>query len=142
MKVFLISLGLCSLFFNAMSQKNDLKNSNFIGKWKLFGDSISNRSFTIFFIDKETVEIELDSFKYRKNYIIESVADFTILTLMSDKTLFQKFVIIPESETVFYLNSIEDDSRYLEAKKARPGNLAWGWSNPNPIKFVKQKQDP
>ena len=137
MKVFLLVLCSC-LYLNAKSQFNNAEAGYFIGKWKSVKDSASSKSVFLFFIDKETVEITYDTVKFQSKYRIELGKDSSILTLAGGKRATQKMVVIPVDENVFLFNSIENHRRYLIARNAEPGKIAWGGSNPAPIKFERQ----
>lgn len=137
MKYFLLTFCIC-LSMSGLSQETKQGENYFLGKWKAVDDSTSSRSFFIVFIDMENLEMTLESIKFHTKYKIETAKDSSILILLNNKTGSKKMVLIPDGENKFYFNTFEDHQRYLIAKNAKPGQLAWGWTNPTPIKFERQ----
>jgi hypothetical protein len=142
MKLFLLALGVC--ICSASLAQNGIQSGNqLFGKWKAMPDTAAAKGPIILNIEKDSITFHYEAAHFRSRYTAACATDSCILTLVDvTDSAMAKIVITGVDQHSFYFNTAEQHRRYVAAKYAKPGAIAWGWSDPRPIRFARQQELP
>jgi hypothetical protein len=142
MKLFLLALGVC-ISCASIAQNNRLPGNYLRGTWKAIPDTSVAKGPIILNIDKDSITFHYEAAHFRSRYTAACATDSCILTLVDvTDSAMAKIIITSVDQHTFYFNTAEQHRRYVAAKYAKPGAIAWGWSDPRPIRFERQQQLP
>lgn len=123
-----------------MAQQNPPEN--YLGTWKAVTGAQEKIPPMLILWGKDSITIRQDTLWLTSAYSLECAADSCILNIVGGKIPKGVFIITPVDRNAFYFNTLENHRQYLEAKNATPGAIAWGWSDPRPIRFERQQERP
>ena len=108
----------------------------FIGNWVSI-DSVTGTIMSLYFKDNEYVTTAFQNERHDSKYTLHKEEGLIIMTFTNTQVT-SKFVIMPKGDDAFLLYMPKEYERMQQAGNATPGMIAWGWSRPVGIEFIRR----